>query len=38
MGIVALETMQIGNKYGEMVYNKLMEIFGKDSEEVEIKD
>lgn len=34
MSIVALETMQIGNKYGELVYNKLMEIFGKESEEV----
>lgn len=33
MGIVALETMQIGNKYGELVYNKLVEIAGKHTED-----
>lgn len=30
MSVVALETMQIGNKYGELVYNKLVEIAKKD--------
>lgn len=33
MGVVALETMQIGNKYGELVYNKLVEIAGKHIED-----
>ena len=27
MGAVALESMHIGNKHGEIVYNKLIEIF-----------
>jgi uncharacterized protein len=27
MGIVAMESMKIGNKYGEMIYNKLTEKF-----------
>jgi hypothetical protein len=26
MGIIAMESMQIGNKYGELIYNKLVEI------------
>jgi hypothetical protein len=26
MGIVALESMQVGNKYGELIYNKLIEM------------
>jgi hypothetical protein len=26
MGVVAMESMQIGNKYGEMIYNKLIEL------------
>ncbi len=28
MGIVALESMHIGNKHGELVYNRLMKING----------
>lgn len=27
MGSVALESMHVGNKHGELVYNKLIEIF-----------
>ncbi len=26
MGIVAMESMQVGNKYGEIIYNKLIEL------------